>query len=187
MPVRHFLLLLTVMGVSACTSRSVDLNYYLLHSPQSAQHAQPASDVRVALATVALPDYLHQRQLALQTSGTTLHFSSQHVWAAPQDEAIRRLITSGLRKRDVGVLDPLLFTQSDSVASVSVSIDDFIPTWEGELILKGEYVIHYGDQHSALNTFDYRTTLQEDGFAHSVAQMRELIDRLSQQLSNDLR
>lgn len=187
MSVLRFFLLLVVIGLGACTSRSVDLKYYMLHSPQSVQHPQPTSDIRVTLASVQLPDYLQQRQLALQTSDTTLHFSSQHIWSGSQDEAIRRLITRGLRQRDVAVFDSSLYPQSDGIAAVTVVIDDFIPTWQGELILKGEYMIRDEEQNSVLRTFDYRTVLKDDGFAHSVAKMRELTDQLSQQLSSDLR
>ena len=187
MSLPRVLTLLAVLGLAACTSRSVDLNYYMLHSPQATQRTQPDSDIQVVLTAVQLPDYLQQRQLALQTSDTTLQFSSQHVWATPQDEAIRRLITSGLRQRDVAVFEPSLASQSNDLTAVTVSIDDFIPTWQGELILKGEYLIRYDDKDSSLKSFDYRTTLQQDGFAHSVAQMRELVDKLSQQISDDLR
>ncbi len=187
MPISRFVPLLLALCLGACTSSPAAINYYMLHSPQAKQHKQPDTGPQVVLSDVQLPDYLMQRQLALQTSDTTLHFASQHVWSSPQDEDIRRLLSSGLRHDGVAVFTPATNNVVGDVTKVTISIDDFIPTWQGELILKGEYVIEHPDDSSNLTTFDYRTTLTQDGFAHSVVKMRELLARLSQQLSNDLK
>ncbi|GGW75036.1 PqiC family protein [Alteromonas halophila] len=187
MPVLRRLVLIGILTIlGGCASRAVELHYYMLHSPQAAQSSQPDSQIAVVLGDITLPDYLRQRQLAYQTSPTTLHFASQHVWSSPQDEAIHRLLTNALRDQQIAVVTPDRHQASPSPVTLSIIIDDFIPSWEGQLILKGEYIIAYPGQKDTLRTFDYRTTLTQDGFAHSVAKMRTLITELGARLGSEI-
>ncbi|MEW9799221.1 PqiC family protein [Alteromonas sp. CYL-A6] len=177
---------LVLLLLSACTSSPSGITYYLLHAVQTQQPPQPDHAVTVNIRTIVLPDYLNKPQLALQTSPSTLHYASAHAWAETPENGVVNELAQVFRHH--GVATQSRFARyDDTVWQLDVHIDDFIPTWQGEVILKGAFTLVSPDGQHTTQTFDYRKDLREDGFAHSVEMMRDVLDSLAQQISRQLK
>ncbi|MCU7555241.1 ABC-type transport auxiliary lipoprotein family protein [Alteromonas sp. ASW11-19] len=175
---------ITLLGLlGGCASQAPQLQYYVLHSPaeKPAVSAPPAS--AVTLDQLILPEYLKQRSLTMQTSSTTLHYSPTHVWAEPVQHGVVQTLTSALLERGVTVLPTGRHRGEVMPATLSIQIDDMIATWQGEVILKGHFWLDAADKQGARQGFDYRAALSDDGFSHSISQLRGLIAQLADDIA----
>lgn len=174
-----------MMMLSGCASQSTHLQYYLLHSP-AASYPQHDAAVKVTLDQLLLPEYLKQRSLAIQTGPATLHFSPKHVWAEPISNSFVQALSTALSAQGVNVIPASRRSLNDSVATVSIQIEDMISTWQGEVVLKGRFWVDGASSDGLSQHFDYRISLQQDGFPHAVETMREAIIRLSTDIAGQV-
>ncbi len=173
-----------VLGLTACSSQPTNVNYYVLHQPDSALQ-QESTDISALpsmyLRSLSTPDYLKQRNLSLQTSASELHFAPQHVWAEDFSNAFAMALSDTL----VISHEIRLHTQSQWTTPgqkeyiLDIQLDDFIPTYDKSLVLKGTYRLEVTNQPPQIVKFNFKLPLNQDGFAGSVTQMRELIDLLA--------
>ncbi|NMH59380.1 PqiC family protein [Alteromonas ponticola] len=178
-----------VVVISGCASQSINLNYYLLHSPHSDNKAGQQPGYQLSLQKLVLPEYLKQRSLVMQTSPTTLHFSPQHVWAEPvQSGMIKALEDSLWQQHQILSVPAGLAQHNDALSSADVAIvvDDFLPTSDGQAVLRGKYWIMYADQSKTMHIFNLQRPLEEDGFDHAVLQMQQLVAELSGHIAGQL-
>ncbi|QJR79811.1 membrane integrity-associated transporter subunit PqiC [Alteromonas pelagimontana] len=180
-----FLFAITLFG---CANEPVALNYYLLHSPDfKAQHAAKSVRGRIHLQQLKLPDYLKQRSLAMQTGPTNVFFSPQHIWAEPLSSGLVQALTEILWRESQVLAVPLdVYPNDNDILNISIQIDDLIATYQGEVILKGQYWIYPHEKDPEVRIFDFRHPLEEDGFEHAVEKMRLLIGKLSRDIADDV-
>tara|TARA_B100001063_G_C16737922_1_gene543059 strand:+ start:803 stop:1417 length:615 start_codon:yes stop_codon:yes gene_type:complete len=182
---RLILALLVGASLIGCASSGSALQYYLLHSttsPSATQHA--SSPHHLLINKIVLPDYLKQRGLVYQTSSTNLHIATEHLWAEPLDEGITKSLKAALRTQGV-----MLVTHNVNAKEVSdyltLQIDDFIATWQGDIILSGQYVVKHIDDSQSAKNFEYILPLAVDGFPASIEVMREAIYALADDIANE--
>ncbi|QCZ94048.1 PqiC family protein [Salinimonas iocasae] len=181
--IRAGLLIAGLILLVGCASDPVSLNYYLLHSPVSEESASKEISDRLRIDKIRLPDYLKQRGLAMQTSPTTIFFSSQHVWAEPLAGDFLQTLSANLwQDQGIEVFSQNIYDKAQTTG-VTLIIDDFIATHQSFVVLKGQYWLFPADGEPVSKRFFLRAEQQQDGFEHTVLQMRELIARLAQEMA----
>ncbi|MCW8107867.1 PqiC family protein [Alteromonas ponticola] len=184
-----FWIIALVLVLAGCASQSINLNYYLLHSPHGDNKAEQQPVSQLSLQKLVLPEYLKQRSLVMQTSATTLHFSPHHVWAEPVQSGMLKALENDLWQQHQILSVPAGLAQHNndlSRADVAIVVDDFLPTYEGQAILRGKYWVMYPDQRKTMHIFTLQLNLSEDGFEHAVLQMQELVRKLSEHIASTL-
>ena len=171
----------------SCASAPPRLQYYLLHQPQSSGGMGAANPVlTVSLTSLQLPDYLKQRGLVMQTSATQLHVSSLHLWAEPLATDFTQALRNSLLADSAVLIAPVDVADSNTMPRLSILIEDLITTYQGEVVLKGQYWITTVDNAAQGFLFDFRLPLEEDGFSHSVNQMQTLVEKLGEDIGHHL-
>ena len=172
--------------LGGCAGSSDDLNYYLLHSPTQAVTQQSSAKAFVHFQKISLPDYLKQRGLAMQTGPATVYFSATHVWAEPLASGISQSLSASLwQEQQIDVVPAGVYNDAP-ISTVALQVDDLIATANNEVVFKGHYRIYQGDKTPRMHRFDYRRPLTEDGFAHAVIQMRELVHDMAENLAANI-
>ena len=170
----------TAMLLSGCASDPVNLHYYLLHSPSKVvKKEQRAATAHIRFNRIALPDYLKQRGLAMQTGPATVFFSSSHVWAEPLASGLVQSLSESLwQEQHIDVIPNGVYEHL-TVHDVAIHVDDLIATNNNEVVLKGHFWLYPATAEPVMQRFDYRRELTADGFEHAVINMRELVTLLA--------
>ncbi|MBD3585103.1 hypothetical protein HHX48_05065 [Salinimonas sp. HHU 13199] len=183
--IKSGLLIAGLILLAGCASEPVSLNYYLLHSPATEEAASKEITGRLRIDKIKLPDYLKQRGLAMQTGPTTILFSSQHVWAEPLAGDFLQTLSANLwQDQGIEVFSQNIYDKAQTTG-VTLVIDDFIATHKGFVVLKGQYWLFPDDGEPVSKRFFLRADQQQDGFEHTVEQMRELIAQLAAEMANE--
>ncbi len=179
-----WLIIAVALTLTACSSQPTNVNYYLLHQPAS-EASKESEDISTLpalyLRSLSTPDYLKQRNLSLQTSINELHFSPQHVWAEDfTSDFAMALSDTFVKSHKIRLyVQSQWTTTSQKEYILDIQIDDFIPTYNSKVVLKGTYRLEISHLQPQIVKFSFRMPLHQDGFAHSVSQMRELVDLLA--------
>lgn len=182
--IRHYFIIIAILLLSGCASDPVPLNYYLLHSPtHEGTEDEHTVKGRLRIDKLTLPDYLKQRGLAMQTGPATLFFSSQHVWAEPlSSDILQTLSTSLWHDEGMEVYTQNIYDRAQTTG-VTLVVDDFIATHQGNIVLRGQYWLFPENGPPVSKRFNLQTPQQEDGFEHTVIQMRGLVVRLANEIA----
>lgn len=171
--------------MTGCSSKPVSMSYYLLHEPLQTTTTQDITAWPVLeLRSLSTPDYLKQRSLIVQLSTSELHFSPQHVWSEPVEQGfVQSLKDTMAVSHKVRLQTQSLWTSDvKSGYILDISIEDFIPSHNGMVILRGTYRLGQSQQPGRIVEFAFQTPLEKDGFAHTVEKMRELVAMLANQV-----
>lgn len=173
-----------VLFLAACSNKPIGLNYYLLHEPtlmMSESTADISQQPTIILRSLSIPDYLKQRNLSLQLSESEMHFSSKHVWAEPFGQDFSVALSESLSAKHKMRLQRQSKWTNDVQPEyiLDIQLDDFIPTYDGKLVLKGKFRLEREGAAPQIVKFNYWLPLSQDGFAFSVSQMRLLIDKFT--------
>lgn len=175
---------IAVLWLAGCSSKPIGLNYYLLHKPTQVM-AQSSADISdqpsLFLRSLTAPDYLKQRNLSLQLSDSEIHFAPKHVWAEPFDRDFKMALSESLSANHQMRLrvQSKWTNPAQPEYILDIQLDDFIPTFDGRLVLKGKFRLATDGAEPQIVQFNYGLPLNKDGFAFSVSQMRLLIDELT--------
>ncbi len=185
---KYLVLCFVLLSLFSCSSSAPPLRYYLLHDVSHTASGTQTFERQVVLKSLILPEYLKQAGLVYQLGPAELHISQSHFWSESIDVGISRLI-----RKDIAN-DGILLTASINMSSptqeateLSLFIDDFLPTWEGNVILAGRYEFKSNNGKTLLQHFHYTQALNDDGFEHSVLAMRSVIGSLSEDISASLK
>ncbi|WP_256253592.1 membrane integrity-associated transporter subunit PqiC [Alteromonas sp. V450] len=176
-----FIIVFALLTLSACTSTPTSLTYYLLHSTSEVS-ATPTSEEALTVIEIerlVLPEYLKHRGLVYQTSDTNLHISTRHLWAEPVDEGLTKALSSVLSKHNI-LLTSTGDYQGGPDLRVTLHIDDFVSTYNGEVILNGHVAIAKSTGSPVVKRFALRSSLINDGYSHSIIAMRENVRQLAE-------
>lgn len=180
--------------LTACsTSKVMQVNYYLLNDSSSPeQHVQiNGSSAKVVLHRIELAEYLLQSNLAMQINSHQLHYSRQHAWAEPLTSAISKALITDLNAEQS---DFTYMTKNDPIATdhqyeLRLQIDHLLATDKSTVIATGYYWLLTKGENNVTNlkkSFNLERKLTKDGYPHAVAQLRELIGQLSNQINRDI-
>lgn len=161
-----------------CSSSSQPLSYYLLHDTSTTPPATTSTPSVAILNKIVLPDYLKQRGLVVQTSETGIHIASEHFWAEPVEEGLTKSLRDALRNQNVDLITHAMGAE-DVNGYITLRIDDFIATYNGDIILRGEFFIKFIDETNVSDHFYITLPLSSDGFEASVKTMRHAIGQLA--------
>lgn len=134
-----------------------------------------------------LPEYLKQPNLVLQLSKHELSYAYYHTWAESLDDAIQKSLNQDLKalvKEQDKNLTEAKTTPSKRV-NLTLNIDHFYATINSEVLLAGSYTFVNTQQTQALSpqyNFTFKANIEADGYPHSVAKMRGLIQELAQDI-----
>lgn len=168
--------------LSACSSAPNALTYYLLHSTSGESVLDREAKQSIVLDKVTLPEYLKHRGLVYQTSDTNLHISTSHLWAEPVDEGLTKALASALEANNVALIRPDHYASEDA-PHLSLYINDFVSTYEGEVIFSGQYAITRASEEASIHPFMFKAPLSNDGFASSIKAMRSAINKLAKDIN----
>ncbi|WP_269517949.1 PqiC family protein [Alteromonas sp. BMJM2] len=182
---------LVLSGLSGCTSTQGSLSYYLLHSAVSSKQSEALSQSSIGvvekstpllITSITLPDYLKHRGLVYQVSDTNLHISTTHLWAEPFEEGLRKTLRDQLANEGIVMLTTTGY-QADNIVELSLHISDFVSTFNGNIVFKGEFVLTSEQTVNGRYSFFIETQLEEDGFSASVIAMRKALAALSSNIA----
>lgn len=185
------LLMIPLLMLSACSSKPISMNYYILHHPgqSSTQTITDYSAYKtIWLRTLESPDYLKQRSLSIQTSPSEIKFATQHVWAEPLPGDFATALSETLfHQHNVSLKVQSKWTNTqDAEYILDIRLTDFIPTYDGNVMLKGSYQMVRSGSEPKLIKFSYQLPLSQNGFSHSVIKMRELINLLASEIVSNV-
>lgn len=170
-----------VFFLFGCSSTSPQVNYYLLDSePKAIQNKAALKTVQ--LNPIHLPRYLDQPQLVTRDNNQKLIIANYHSWADDMSNAIRRILVNDLNNS----IDDIFYIEScQNCESLTISIEHFYPTVNGEVVLSGKYHRKKNNKnHHA--TFFLTDDLERDGYDHAVKKMRQLLQKLAHQINKDV-
>ena len=186
---KALLLCVLLMILTACSSKPLNLNYYLLSTPQAAAPSQHSvAQPQIILQPVLLADYLKQSSLVMQIAEHQMYFSRQDIWAERLDKAIQKTLLEDLNRSQHAQFRayPGLSGESDTL-SLTVQIDYFHPTFNSTVVSAGRYwIVDPAGQHSLEKPFYLSLKLTQDGYAHAVEKQRELLQLLATEIQQSL-
>lgn len=188
MTIRSLSLFLCIVLLAGCSSSPASLQYYVLHAPSSSiSPSATTAKYYVRIEQIVLPDYLAQRSLAMQTGSSTLYFSQNHVWAEPMATGFQRALRDALWEAgNIFMIPDDMYSQMYPVIGLHIRIDDFVATFDGKVVIKGQYWWNDVHQNPQVRYFDFRRTQEEDGFAGTVEQMRALTLDVANAIAKDM-
>lgn len=164
-----------VLLVSACSGPAA-VSYYQLPAMTSTS-VQAKAEKSFYIAPVEVASYLNGRGLVLQLSEIELNMARQHLWAEPVAQQVQRQLRELLASQ-LPYKAQLNANAADIV--VSVQLDRFHGTHEGQAVLSGRYQL---SQQKTSEAFSLMVPLTEDGYPALVKALNQGLEQLSQQIS----
>jgi uncharacterized lipoprotein YmbA len=180
---RTSLIIFSLCLLFGCTSQSLQIQHYLLHSPKDAKNIDLRSSIRIELAQLSIPEYLKQRGMPMILQNNQVHISKHHVWAEPFDSSLEKLLQYGFEPDFLLVKSP---NQTDIPVSLSIELLDLIPTADGDVIINASYQIENDDRIVFRKRYTHTYPLTENGYSHSVDVKRKAILELIAQIKSEL-
>lgn len=171
--------------LGACATEPLPISYYLLSTP-SAAHARQQTMVErkvLVIEDVEMAAYLRQSGIVMQTTGDQLQISKQHLWAENLELAVPKLLAMAMQGQSSEY--QVYVRNLDYVPSANYSlrlhIDNLQATDRGEVVSSGRYQLIDNDNAGASVAVDFyfERDLQEDGYSHAVAKIRELLNDIA--------
>ena len=178
----------------ACSSQPVVINQYLLNLSHSSESTinNIENDVTVLVTDISLPDYLKNRSLVMQQSNGLLSVATKHVWAQPLDSDFGATLANALS--DHNGVSAYFAPQSTSILrnmaensdmELAISVEHFMPLESGEVVLTGHWQLSRNTPQPP-KKFNLVLPMTENGYAHSVSRMRELIKTLATLIKEEM-
>lgn len=198
---------LSTLLFSCAEAPSSKVTSYLLNTPefnksvvQSLQKITMAEhENRLILDDIVLPEYLKQPSLVMLVSGNQLHYAHYHVWGESLEQGIKKTLTlflnhlfgqQQLNQQQVGKLLVLEKNDVNKTLHLSLEIDHFYPTDQGDVILTGRY--WFNGSSSKVNNLSYKKNTVEfnfkqsiiaNGYSQTVKQMHVLLGKLANNIN----
>ena len=169
--------------LSACTSTSKPVEYYVLESGFTTRYenndSNPAKET-IRLQELHLARYLAQSSLTLLRSDHSVYYTNHHIWAEPLQYGLKRALAMDFFQAGSTLLlegDP---SGATSDFELRLQIDNFSATDDSRVLLGGKFWLLKNEKPLASREFQLSDTLTVDGYAHSVSKQRELVAQLVQ-------
>tara|TARA_R110001592_G_scaffold84865_3_gene250826 strand:- start:1448 stop:1921 length:474 start_codon:yes stop_codon:yes gene_type:complete len=137
----------------------------------------------LAIEDVEMAAYLRQSGIVMQTSGSQLQISKQHLWAENLELSVPKYLATAMQSQSTNY--QVYVRNLDYVPSAHYSlrlhIDNLQATDQGEVVSSGRYqLIDNEDSKQSITVdFYFERDLQEDGYSHAVAKIRELLSDIA--------
>lgn len=169
-----------------CNSKPTPTShYYMLNQQISTENLSGVSPIKQVQLT--LPEYLKQPNLVLKLSEHELSYAYYHTWAESLDQAITKSLQSDLKSLDKQTKSG---EKTNKKVSLVLNIDHYYATINSTVVLAGSYTLVNTQQTKALSpqyNFSFSAEIEADGYPHSVAKMRALINTLANDVYQNYR
>ncbi|GAB3030225.1 PqiC family protein [Bowmanella dokdonensis] len=182
---------LLLLALAGCGSAPPSLEYYLLDNTGAAQ-ALPvnANRTAVSLLPLLLPDYLRQDGLVMQVAPHKLHVSRRHLWAQSLASSLSMALLRDVNGSDSQYVLRNLAEPGTAEApyQLKVQILHLLIDQQSNIQLEARYWLLDSNESKTLRTGAVQSSLplEEDGYGHAVAKMREAVAILSRDIQAQL-
>ena len=173
-----------IISLSSCSSNSdipLETNYYLLNSEYIAKKSLNINKT-VVVEVRELPAYLHQPHLVMQLNTHQLHYARFDMWAEPLQSGFTKALINelNLNNKHIQFVTDEFQLKDDNVKKLVVRVDYFHPSTASKVILSGVFWRENNqEQYRVQQPFFFELLLNEDGYTHAIAQMRQLVSVMS--------
>lgn len=177
--------LLILALLTACASDPVEISYYTLASPVSETiGVRELTDKPVlVIETVELAAYLRQSGMVIQTGDNQLEVSKRRLWAESLEQSVPKVLFQALQRKSQDYTYYVKFMDfvPRTDYRVRLHIDNLQATDGGQVVTSGRYqiVVDRDQDLSITADFYFALDLQQDGFEHSVDQLRNLVAQIA--------
>ncbi len=159
---------------SASNSQYYVLNNQVVNTPEDFD--QQSNKQLISVVVNELPRYLNQANLVMQMNQHQLHYAHHHMWAEPLQQGLLKALLVDFNNRAKNHIFIAGYQQA-SILTLIIDIDRFHVTDTSQVTLSGNYRL--ADQEGALpintRSFNFSLDLEQDGYTHAVAKLRELV------------
>jgi len=200
-------LTLSMLLFSCAEVPTPTVNYYLLNTPIPTKNsdqlpqklAKTTQEKQLIIDDIVLPQYLKQPSLVMLVATNQLHYAHYDVWGESLEQGIHKTLTLLLNKlfeqpqlSRQKVNKQFLLTKDsiDKKIHLTVVIDHFYPTDQGDVILSG----HYWFTNQSVNVnkklykkevlkFYFKQSITANGYSQAVTQMHDLLEQLANNIN----
>lgn len=162
---KNLIMLLSLFILTSCSSGIMNKHYYRINSnylPKKAVTVDKNSQI-VWIAPIRLAGFLNQEGIVYQTKSSEYIIANNHLWRSPLAGQLQNILIDNLF-----VLLPNNLVLSMPVDSpgttVNVFIDGFHGTYEGDVIVKGYWVIRTNNGEIKRKDFNHRIAQHKSGY-----------------------
>jgi len=172
-----------LLGCASSSKQTPIKSYYVLDGAVALPPEKKGLTVK--LDRISLAEYLNQSSLITRQNGQTISPARYHHWAESLPSLLHRSLKSEL---NLGSHSTLFVDRcSSNCPVISVSVDHFYPTEEGEVILAGDYSItELNSDDSSSIAFLYKSNLSNDGYEHAVRELKAHVVSLAKDINKHL-
>ena len=188
---QHIVLWLVIpLVLFACSSQPVVIQHYMLNQASNVDKSRTAvshDKSLIVIDNVILPEYLRSRSLVMQQDDGTLSVATKHVWAQPMQADIGQLLANELALKShhpVVYKHSAMSPRQQQSQHLTLYIEHFLPVSSGDVVMSGYWYSRSSTgEQSMPHSFHYSRPLTADGYSHSVAQMRQLVLTLANDIA----
>lgn len=136
------------------------------------------AEVRV----ISIPDYLNQNSLVMMVDNHKLNIAQYHTWADGLNDSIARVVEHEYNKRITATPES---QRCERCHKIGLSIERFYPSADGQVYLSGYFQYQNDERETIKRRFNLSGEIQNDGYQGSVAEMRRLLTKLSDQIAKE--
>jgi len=178
------------------------VNYYVLNTPIFNQSADlsshklaiTAQEKTLIIDDIVLPQYLKQPSLVMLVSDNQLHYAHYDVWGESLEQGIKKTLALFLNHQQAEKQLLLPRNNIDKNVHLSIEIDHFYPTDQGDVILSGRYwftikssKVNKNIYKNGALEFYFKQNITANGYSQAVKQMHALLEQLANNINQQKR
>lgn len=169
------------------------IRYYVINpvEQQAIESDTPTSSLNIRVLDLSIPQYLEHFQIAQRSGEQELTFSDDHQWGENLRKNLIRTLARNLSRQlsSPNVFTPLVRSSSKPDYAITISIDQFEQTSDGEVKLSVRYQIFDPSEKKILVTKVFEQGIENTrpkSFAAMVSTMQTLYNNLCLEISKTL-
>jgi uncharacterized lipoprotein YmbA len=180
-------LLLVCTLCAGCSNKPVQSSEYLLR-PASPSITSAGESISIALGSVAIPPYLDQQGLVLETAPNEINAARNHRWAEPLSYSVQRYLQVAISQASGLDIGGRLTPVSNIEKQIDVAIHQFHTTAQGSVRLVAEWrILETGNKKVLVHRdFTASEVLAVDGYPAVVRAHGMLLNRLAAAIGTEL-
>lgn len=188
-------LLVCISLIVSCTSTPLNMRYYSLHTANKIEPLVNTPElIHIVIEPIKIAGYLQQASLVMQINSHELYYSPQDVWAEELSNTFYKALLQDLNSSQqynfIGRFSPI---KNKANINISIELEHFHSTHSSIVVSSGQYtVLNNSDNKQNINItsfskpFYFELGLTDNGYLHSVTQLRKLISLIAKQINHDL-
>ncbi|WP_158969660.1 membrane integrity-associated transporter subunit PqiC [Paraglaciecola sp. L3A3] len=183
------ILLFSFYLLVSCTSQPLDVRYYNLYTANKPVDFIAKEKLEtIILLPIMVADYLKPTNLVIQLDKHQLYYSPTNMWAEDLSSDFHKALIQDLNNNS-----HYNFRSKKSVAAntakthILIELEHFHSTGSSKAVVSGVYSIYNKKNHQGIinKGFYFELELVEDGFTHSVLQLRNLVTLTAKLVESD--